>query len=273
MNPPPRRPRGTLLRARNLKRNEKTMTTIIDDDAKAQALCNMASAAATADPTLGQAFVDAGVIQARGPGIRPKTTNRRVETAARKRVEKWMKKAVRQIEEQAATGVLDLSQPPGAIPMRGRRLSGPCVSLRSQVESLIEEDKAQLQRTGGIAPVLIAETKEGLVEFMLPFDKHERVHEAAHDHVTLMTSVDTTAYVVICDAWMSAFPTDGPVPEVRPSEDPQRKEVISAYLETKDGAEAWIVPYERTPDGIEFGEIEHSTRAGGRWSGLLAARH
>jgi hypothetical protein len=249
-------------------------TNLFDDDAKAVALMNMASAAAHADRKLAQAFVDAGLMQAVAPDLRPPTTNRRVEVAARKRVEKWMKAAVRQIEEQAASGALDLSPPPGAIPIPGRHLSDPGVKLRSQIESLIEEDKRQLQHTGGIAPVLIAETREGLLEFMLPGDKQERDMVLGSMMPRLLTQFETTAYLTIHDAWMSTAPMDGPMPTVRPSEDPQRQEVIILYFESKDGgSETWLVPYERTPEGIVFGETEHSTSGWSRHDGLLAARH
>jgi hypothetical protein len=170
-------------------------TNLFDDDAKAVALMNMASAAAHADRKLAQAFVDAGLMQVVAPDLRPPTTNRRVEAAARKRVEKWMKTAVRQIDEQAASGTLDLSPPPGAIPIPGRHLSDPGVKLRSQIESLIEEDKRQLQHTGGIAPVLIAETREGLLEFMLPGDKQERDMVLGSMMPRLLTQFETTAYL------------------------------------------------------------------------------
>ena len=43
---------------------------------------------------------------------------------------------------------------------------------------------------------------------------------------------------------------DGPMPPVRPSEDPQRQEVILLYFERKDGgSETWLVRYERGPMG------------------------
>jgi hypothetical protein len=146
------------------------------------------------------------------------------------------------------------------------------VELRSQVKSLLEEGKVQLQRMGGIEPVLIAETRGGLIEFTLPWDKQQRDAIMGSLMQQVLTQFETTAYLHILDAWMSATPMDGPTPTVRPSGDPQREECIIAWFESKDGSESWLIPYKRTPEGIVFGESERFERGWSRSSGLLAAR-
>jgi hypothetical protein len=239
---------------------------LFDEATMAVAFGNSAVAAANADPELGQALADVGLISS--PRFRPKT-GRRVLVKSRKVVRKWTKQTLNRLEEQAASGTLDLSPPPGAVPVMGCQLSGPGVELRSQVDSLVEEDKAHLARVGGIDRSVVVETPRGLIEFLIPYGSDAALLYAL---TQLFEGMEATAYVTVADAWMSTHRTDGPAPLFRPSEDPGRREVLVFQYVDRRRCEGWLVPYERTAEGIVFGETEYSDSSGGRWSKLLGGR-
>jgi hypothetical protein len=206
------------------------MTTIFDDETKAVALMNMACAAAHADRKLAQAFVDAGLMQAVAPDLRPRTTNRRVEVAARKRVEKWMKAAVRQIEEQAASGRLDLSPPPSAIALAGRDIEPEEPETpRQSVERVVRMCCDTLNELGEVPPVFFVLGQDGR-GCMLWDAKGHRSRDEVRRFCELAVEAGKTRVPAACrfiralEVWSAQ---DSPV---RPSKSDQRKEIVSIIL-------------------------------------------
>jgi hypothetical protein len=241
------------------------MTTIFDENAMMHALMNMASAAANKDPKLGQAFVDAGLMQC--SSLR-RTANRKIKAKARKVVDKWMQKAQRQVEEQMAAGTLDLSPPEGSVAMPGRGIDPDVPETPHQsVERIVGTVSDILNDLGEIPPVFCVMDKHGRGVMLFEPRGHgtreeiQRFFERAVEAGRKMVP-EACRYIRANEAWMA--PADSPV---RPSKSDQRKEIISIIMwddEAGITGDCSVIEIERDITGKAYaGQVDISCAQGG----------
>lgn len=73
-----------------------------------------------------------------------------------------------------------------------------------------------------------------------------------------LRTVGAKAYVFISEAWVSKAPKDGPLPDLPPSEDPNRSEILMVEGNDTSGNAVWIsAEITRNSDGVgKVGEPE-----------------
>jgi hypothetical protein len=96
-------------------------------------------------------------------GSRRPTTNRRTLAKARKLVNKWRRAAERRLDQQLATGVLDLSPGPDEVQLELWHLAAPGATLRGKLNDLIGTAKEVIRKGGDQPCMLILETADGLL--------------------------------------------------------------------------------------------------------------
>ena len=107
-----------------------------------------------------------------------------------------------------------------------------------------------MRKFGSVAPMLIAVTPKGPIHFVPDKLTDERAKDNFANTARLITTgYGATAAVMILESWMTVAGPDGKLPDMPPSESPDRMEVVMLAAESFGEFEAEILPIVRSDSG------------------------
>lgn len=131
-----------------------------------------------------------------------------------------------------------------------------------------------MKKFGNVAPMMIAVTPKGPIHFVPDNLTDERAKDNFANTARLITTgYGATAAVMILESWMTLAGPDGKLPDMPPSQSPDRMEVVMLAAESFGEFETEILPIVRSDSGKFFGFGEPDARKldqlQGRFANLL----
>lgn len=129
-----------------------------------------------------------------------------------------------------------------------------------------------MRKFGNVAPMMIAETPRGPVHFIPSNLQDEQAKDNfANTARLIVNGYGATAAVMVLESWMSVAGPDGSPPDFRPSESPDRREVVILAAESFEEHQTEILPIVRSDSGkfFGFGDPQTFGEMQGRFANLL----
>lgn len=138
------------------------------------------------------------------------------------------------------------------------------VGLVSSLAELLKQARGYaefaMRRFGNVAPMMIGVTPKGPIHFAPSSLENEKAKDDfANTARLVVTGYGATAAVMILESWMTLAGPDGELPKMRPSESPDRREIVMLAAESFGEHQTEILPIVRSDSGKFFGFGEPDT--------------
>jgi hypothetical protein len=128
-----------------------------------------------------------------------------------------------------------------------------------------------MRNFGNVAPMMIAVTPKGPIHFApRSLENEEAKDDFANTARLVVTGYGATAAVMILESWMSVAGADGELPDMPPSESPDRREIVMLAAESFGQHQTEILPIIRSDSGKFFGFGEPDTHRVEQMQGRFA---